>query len=204
MPYLDLPEGSDVNSQVVTSPVNLQRLLLRTKFHPNGRVQLDPETNQPKNPAHNVIYVRERPINIQTTDGQRLKIGTRKINVNGGHVKGYHPCTGKQADCVWRIVFRGPKKYHLVKLKEISIRLKKNNPDLVIAPELTVEESEEYFMYLKYLEVSGKKIAEDVEFYEWIEENGVHVDEGEIVMGGKSRKKETTDDEAPKTKGRKS
>src|SRR3990167_3411267 len=197
MPSLDLPEGSDVNSQFVGgTPYNLQKLLLRTKFHPNGRVQLDPETQRPKNPQHNTVYVREKPVYVATTEGHKMRIATRKINVNGGHVKGYHPCTGLQKDCVWRMVFSGPKKYHLLKLKEIQVRTLKNNPILKIAPDLTIEESEEYFMYLKYLEVSKKRIADDVEFYEWVEKNGVAVDEGEVVMGQK-KSKETATDEAP-------
>ena len=85
---------------------NLEKLLMPTKHHPHGRVQIDPETGLVRNPRNNVLYVKEKIIRHESG----AEIGKLEIPVNGGHAH--------EPGSVWRTGLRGPKKYHEKVLKD--------------------------------------------------------------------------------------
>jgi len=100
--------------------------LLRQK-----RIKIDPETGEVVGPRPNIIRYEEQPIVVETKEGHKIKVGTKKFPINGGHCLSYHPITGKQ-DCCWRMGLAdttkksdflpfgagGPKRYHLKKMKD--------------------------------------------------------------------------------------
>ena len=152
--------------------------------------------------------------------GKKVKIGVEKINVNGGLVKGYHAITGKQEDCVWRNSLNGPKRYHELVLKKAEIRRKNPTSRDQVTPTLEDAEFNEYIMYIECIKELKKKLPGNVEFYEWVEENDISVDdEGNLINGKKEEEKKreekkkrdeekaekagkTEDKDSPKKKGK--
>lgn len=201
-------QGATLKVEVQSSSPNLQPLLKKTKKHPKGRIQLD-ENGEVVGPKNQIVEVVEKPIYITDDRGQRIVIGTRNINVNGGHVLAFHPLTGKQ-DSVWRIQLAGPKKFHELMEKQHIVHTVKKRPNEKVAPDLEEGEATEYMMYLVYLREVGKKIAEDIDFYNWVEANGVFVEDGEVKMKKAKKVKEVVEEdeeevaeEKPKKRGRK-
>ena len=193
MPKFDLAAGADIDIEFEQSTINLKKLIKKTEFHPDGRIQLD-DDREVINQKHNVIYVKEVAINVITEKGKKVKIGVEKINVNGGLVKGYHAVTGKQEDCVWRNSLNGPKRYHELVLKKAEIRRKNPTSRDQVTPTLEDAEFNEYIMYIECIKELKKKLPGNVEFYEWVEKYGVSVDdEGNIERDKKAGKTEDKD-----------
>lgn len=203
MPFPSLIPGARETREVDTSKrVDLQPLLMKTKFHPKGRVQLD-ENGEVVGLKPNIIAVREIPIVIETKDGHAVQTGVRHVNVNGGHTRGRHPVTQKQEDCCWRVAFSGPTKYHQKVLLEKEIR-HKNQSNEKVAPDLTAEEAEEYFMYVEYLKEKNILMGDDVEFYGWLKKTGAHVEEdlrGFHIVYDKRKVDEATDHQKQQNDG---
>lgn len=110
---------------------DLAKLLKATKFHPKGRVRIDPETNKVIGTENNIIEIIEKPIEVETKEGHKIVVGTKKYALNGGHCLSWHPLTAKQ-DCCWRMGLSdtskksekfpfghgGPKMYHMKRMKD--------------------------------------------------------------------------------------
>lgn len=199
MTKFDIAEGASMKVEFHQSAIGLQNLLRKTKFHPEGRVQLD-ENNEIKNQKHNVVEVKEIPINITTDKGKKIQIGIEKIDVNGGLVKGYHAITGKQEDCVWRNSLNGPQRFHELVLKKAEIKRRDPTTKDQVTPELQEEEFKEYVLYVEFMKESKKKLPGNVEFYEWIEENDVSIDDEGNIVRDKKKKEKTTDKGSAKSK----
>ena len=85
----------------------LERLLIPSDIHPNGRVQIDPKTGMPYMPQRNVLFkskITRRGV-------------TKEIDVNGGHAR--------KDGSVWRIALGGPTRYMWKLLRdELAYRLR--------------------------------------------------------------------------------
>jgi hypothetical protein len=133
---------------------NIQKLLKPTKFHPKGRIKIDPTTGEPVNTKNNVIGTHTKVIRHESG----IEIGRVEIPVNGGHAKA--------EGSVWRIALGGPKKYHQKVLADRE-RLLLYGKSEKSAPHLELEEMQEYRMYEKFLKETSQEIAENEEFYKW-------------------------------------
>ena len=85
----------------------------------------------------------------------------------GGHVKA--------EGSVWRIALGGPKKYHEMVTKD-ALRFAATKRVDRGAPELEMEEAKEYVLYCNYLKEKGKDIAEDKDFYKWLEKDKAEIE----------------------------
>ena len=167
---------------------NLQKLLLPTKHHPDGRISIDPETGMPRNPQNNVLYIKEQIIRHESG----AEIGKLEIPVNGGHAH--------EKGSVWRTGLQGPKKYHQKVLQDDETYRLKGKMDRV-APELEIEEAKEYTLYLEFLKETGKadaprdQLPSDADFYAWLkkEKAEIVVQDDDVIVKKKaaSKKKES-------------
>lgn len=124
----------------VVTQINLQKLLLPTDFHPEGRVQLDPVTRMPANPRNNVLYRTKRRVH-----GREVE-----MDVNGGHAK--------QPGSAWRVALKGPARYFWKLMRdELAYRLRGSRS--ITAPKLNDEELLEARQFVAFLQASSKEGA---------------------------------------------
>lgn len=74
---------------IKTGKVDLEKLLKRTKFHPKGRVQIDEETGEVKNPKNPIVGTAKL---AKVEDGKAIEI---EVPRHAGHVTG--------EGTIWRI-----------------------------------------------------------------------------------------------------
>lgn len=148
--------------EVKAGKPNLAKLLQHTRYHPKGRVEIDPATGEIVGAKNNILGYQEKIIRHESG----VEIGKKRVPINGGHVK---------ADgSVWRIGLGGPKKYHekiLADLEKFELSGKMDRS----APDLEIEEAREYHLYRIFLEEKDLRIADDKEFYKWKEKNNAEV-----------------------------
>jgi len=106
----------------VITQVNLQKLLMPSEFHPDGRVQLDEKTHMPKMPKRRVLYM------------DTVKATGRSREVNGGHAL--------KDGSVWRTGLGGPSRY-IWKLMREELLFRTKGERVSLAPSLAEEESVE-------------------------------------------------------------
>lgn len=114
----------------VITQVNLQKLLMPSEFHPDGRVQLDPKTRMPKMPKREVLYM------------DTVKATGRPREVNGSHALA--------EGSVWRTGLAGPSRYIWKFMRdEMNYRLKGSR--VISAPILTEEEAKEARQFVTFV-----------------------------------------------------
>lgn len=167
MPTVPVPANGYTKENLMTTAqkkggrVDLQSLLVHTKEHPQGRVQIDPSTGLVKNPKNSVLFMKKMKVKADN-----VVIGLRDIEVNGGHAKA--------EGSVWRIALAGPAKYHAKVMADDHRFMYQGKQDRT-APELTVDEMKEYqFFRVWYKETQpeikeGNTAAVDQAFYAWLE-----------------------------------
>ncbi len=152
----------------VISQVNLQKLLMPTEFHPDGRVQLDAKTRMPKMPKRNIAYKDV----VKRTGKER--------EVNGGHALA--------EDSVWRTGLGGPARY-IYKYMRDQLHYKMKGSRVTTAPDLVEDEAKESRQFVTYAlttkalphDFLNKKYDTDIKhremfrdldkkFYAWMEE----------------------------------
>lgn len=123
----------------VITQVNLQKLLMPSEFHPEGRVKLDPKTRMPEMPKRRVLYM------------DKVRATGRDREVNGGHALAN--------DSVWRTGLGGPARYIWKFMRdEMNYRLKGSR--VISAPPLTEEESLEARQFVTFC-LSEKALPSD-------------------------------------------
>lgn len=123
----------------VITQVNLQKLIMPSEAHPEGRVQLDPKTHMPKMPKRRVLHM------------DVVKATGRPREVNGDHALA--------DDSVWRIALGGPSRYIWKFMRdEINHRLKGTRS--ISAPMLTEEEALEARQFVTFL-IATKSLPSD-------------------------------------------
>ena len=153
----------------VKSQINLQKLILPSEFHPNGRIQLDEKTRMPKMPKRTVAYKDV----VKRTGKER--------EVNGGHALA--------EDSVWRTGLGGPARY-FYKLMRDQLHFKMKGVRITTAPDLGEDEAKESRQFVTFAlttkalpsDFLNKKYATDIKhrgmfsdldkkFYAWMEEH---------------------------------
>ena len=137
---------------------NIQKLLKPTKAHPKGRIKLDVQ-GEIVGPKANVLYKTEKVVK-QDIGGVKVEIARYMIPVCGGHVK--------EEGSVWRIALKGPTKFHQKVLLDKKNAERKGNTNDQGAPELELEEYDEYKKYLEFLKEGKLEISTDKSFYAWL------------------------------------
>jgi hypothetical protein len=159
--------STSVKAQKKGGRADLQSLLLHTKYHPKGRVEIDPMTGLVKNPKNNELYKKRIPVKVESTI-----IGEKEIAVNGGHAR--------YQDRAWRIALKGPSRYHNMIVMDDYRHTYQGRSDRT-APELTPQEHEEYLFFRSFLKenptIKVPALRDDGEahdkvdtkFYAWLE-----------------------------------
>lgn len=125
------------------------------KLAESGRIKLTSDGKVVGVPENNVLRVNKKKI---IHEGVVLK--EIEIPVNGGHAKA--------EGSVWRAALKGPKKYHEMVLLDREFIERTGKKEHTMAPQLEAEEFAEYKKYLEFLKESDVEIAENADFYSWL------------------------------------
>lgn len=144
---------------IKTGKVDLEKLLKRTKHHPKGRVQLDPETGEVMNPKNPIVGTAKL---AKVEDGKVTEI---EVPRHAGHVTGENT-VWRMAMCKSNVQIGGKKLeascpeelYHkMTELYEERVELGRAKDDF--RPELTDDEMKSYLAWKKK-NVKADKAAE--------------------------------------------